>query len=116
MTEPSSTHASVKVRPRVWIGLAIYVGYIIVVFSVQAFSGVPYDKLGESGTNLFFGAGLSLIIAAVLLAITTTLLGWWRPALFDRHHSRARGHLHEHRLEVRQLARRRLVSARPRPA
>ena len=87
MTDQSSTHGSLRVRPRVWIGLAIYVGYIIVVFSVQAFSGVPYDKLGESGSNLFFGAGLSLVIAAVLLALTTTLLGWWRPALFDRHHS-----------------------------
>lgn len=79
--------AAVKVRPRVWIGLAIYLGYIAVVFTVQLFSGVRYDELGESGSNLFFGAGLSLIIATVLLALTTTLLGWWRPALFDRHRS-----------------------------
>ncbi|WP_285025421.1 CPBP family intramembrane glutamic endopeptidase [Plantibacter sp. ME-Dv--P-122b] len=79
--------SALKVRPRVWIGLAIYLGYIAVVFTVQLASGVRYDELGESGSNLFFGAGLSLIIAAVLLAITTTLLGWWRPAVFDRHRS-----------------------------
>jgi membrane protease YdiL (CAAX protease family) len=78
---------SLNVRPRIWIGLAIYAGYLVVVYTVQALSGVRYDELGESGSNLFFGAGLSLIIAAVLLAITTTLLGWWRPALFDRHRS-----------------------------
>ncbi|MGO2750427.1 MAG: lysostaphin resistance A-like protein [Pseudoclavibacter sp.] len=78
---------ALKVRPRVWIGLAIYVGYLVVVYTVQAFSNVRYDELGDSGSNLFFGAGLSLIIAAVLLAITTTLLGWWRPALFDQHRS-----------------------------
>ena len=78
---------SLRVRPRVWIGLAIYVGYVVIVFTIQGFSGVPYDELGESGSNLFFGAGLSLIIAAVLLAITTTALGWWRPALFERHRS-----------------------------
>ncbi|WP_257613945.1 CPBP family intramembrane glutamic endopeptidase [Arthrobacter sp. 31Y] len=78
---------TLKVRPRVWIGLAIYVGYATVVFTVQAFSGVRYDELGESGSNLFLGAGLSLIIAAVLLAITTSLLGWWRPALFEQHRS-----------------------------
>ncbi|SDG72012.1 CPBP family intramembrane glutamic endopeptidase [Microbacterium pygmaeum] len=78
---------TLRVRPRVWIGLAIYVGYVIIVFAVQQFSGVPYTALGESGNNLFRGAGLSLIVAAVLLAITTTLLGWWRPALFDRHRS-----------------------------
>ena len=69
-----------------WIGLAIYAGYVAVVFAVQLLSGVPYDELGDSGANLFFGAGLSLIIGAVLLAVTTSILGWWRPALFDTHH------------------------------
>lgn len=78
---------SVRVRPRVWIGLAIYLGYVAVVYTLQLVSGVPYDELGESGSNLFFGAGVSLIVAAVLLAITTTVLGWWRPALFDRRRS-----------------------------
>ena len=78
---------SLRVRPRVWIGLVVYVGYATVVFSVQRLTGVPYDQLGDSGSNLFFGAGLSLIVAAVLLAITTTLLGWWRPALFERQRS-----------------------------
>lgn len=75
---------TLKVRPRVWIGLAILLGYAVVVFLVQRLSGVSYTELGESGSNLFFGAGLSLIVAAILLAITTTLLGWWRPALYER--------------------------------
>ncbi|WP_312167597.1 CPBP family intramembrane glutamic endopeptidase [Microbacterium sp.] len=79
--------AALKVHPRVWIGLAIYVGYVAVVFLVQQLSGVPYTDLGESGRNLFLGAGLSLIIAAILLATTTTLLGWWRPALREQRRS-----------------------------
>ena len=91
MAQPVNTQStqnpSLKVRPRVWIGLAIYLGYVALVFTVQRLSGVRYDELDESGENLFFGAGVSLIVAAVLLAITTTLLGWWRPALFDRHRS-----------------------------
>ncbi|WP_460797723.1 lysostaphin resistance A-like protein [Microbacterium sp. GXF0217] len=78
---------TLRVRPQVWIGLAIYVGYVVVVFLVQQLSGVPYTDLGDSGANLFFGAGLSLIIAAILLAITTTLLGWWRPALREQKRS-----------------------------
>lgn len=86
-TPASAGDGALKVRPRVWIGFAIYIGYVIVVFTVQRLSGVPYTDLNESGSNLFFGAGLSLIIAAILLAITTSLLGWWRPALFDRHRS-----------------------------
>ncbi|MFB2580518.1 lysostaphin resistance A-like protein [Herbiconiux sp. P15] len=76
-----------RVRPRVWIGLAIYLGYVAVVFVIQRLTGIPYTELGESGETLFLGAGLSLIVAAVLLAITTSLLGWWRPALFERHHA-----------------------------
>jgi membrane protease YdiL (CAAX protease family) len=86
-TQEDTMDRPLRVRPRIWIGLAVYVGYLIVVYAVQAFSGVRYDELGESGSNLFFGAGLSLIVAAVLLAITTTLLGWWRPALLDRRRS-----------------------------
>ncbi|MEJ3405214.1 CPBP family intramembrane glutamic endopeptidase [Rathayibacter sp. YIM 133350] len=78
---------TLKVRPRVWIGLAIYIGYVAIVFLVQRLSGVPYTDLGDSGGNLFLGVGLSLIIAAILLAVTTTLLGWWRPALYERKRS-----------------------------
>lgn len=85
-----SMSGNLRVRPRVWIGLAIYVGYVVTVYVVQLLTNIPYPKLGDSGGNLFIGAGLSLIIGSVLLAITTTLLGWWRPALFDRHRSRAR--------------------------
>ncbi|WP_322409759.1 CPBP family intramembrane glutamic endopeptidase [Microbacterium invictum] len=84
-----SDHATqrYRVRPRVWIGLVVYFAYVAVVFTVQQLSGIPYTEFGESGINLFLGAGLSLIVGAVLLAVTTTLLGWWRPALFDRHRS-----------------------------
>ncbi|MGX1584117.1 CPBP family intramembrane glutamic endopeptidase [Microbacterium sp. NPDC055502] len=73
-----------RVRPRIWIGLVIYLAYVAVVFTVQQATGIPYTALGDSGRDLFLGAGLSLIGGAVLLAITTSLLGWWRPALFER--------------------------------
>lgn len=79
-----------KHRPRIWIGLAIWVGYLVVVGVIQAVSGIPYDSWGDSAGNLFLGAGVSLIIASVLLVITTTLLGWWRPAMRERAHSRHR--------------------------
>lgn len=72
-----------RVRPRVWIGIAIWLAYVVVIFVVQLLSGIPYTDWGDSGTNLFLGAGLSLIVGSILLAITTSLLGWWRPALFD---------------------------------
>lgn len=79
-----------KVRPRIWIGLLIWLAYLAVVLAIQSASGIPYDAWGENAGNLFFGGGISLIVATVLLAITTTLLGWWRPALFERARSRHR--------------------------
>lgn len=80
-----STTERYRVRPRVWIGIVIYVAYVAVVFGVQQIFGIPYTDFAKSGSNLFLGAGLSLIVGAVLLALTTTLLGWWKPALFERH-------------------------------
>jgi membrane protease YdiL (CAAX protease family) len=81
---------SVKVRPRIWIGLAVAAGYLVVVFVVSALSGIAYDELGASASNLFRGAGVDLIVGAILLVVTITALGWWRPVLFDRERSRHR--------------------------
>ena len=79
----SAVPSRLRVSPRIWIGFAIWVGYAAVVLVIQRSSGIPYDEWGDSAGNLFFGGGLSLIVASVLLAITTSLLGWWRPAIWD---------------------------------
>ncbi|SFR85841.1 hypothetical protein SAMN04487846_0021 [Microbacterium sp. cf046] len=76
-----------RVAPRVWIGLAIYLGYLVVIFTVTKLSGVQFTDIGKSADFTWRGAVLDLAVAAVLLAITTSLLGWWRPALFDRKRS-----------------------------
>lgn len=76
-----------RVTPRMWIGLAIYVGYVLVIYLVTTFSGVPFTEIGKSAESTWRGAVLDLAVAAVLLAITTSLLGWWRPALFERKRS-----------------------------
>lgn len=82
------TNGSLRVAPRVWIGLAIWIGYAVLVVAIQKSTGIPYDSWGDGAGNLFLGAGLSLIVATVLLVITTSLLGWWRPAM--REHQRSR--------------------------
>ena len=76
-----------RIRPRIWIGLAIYVGYVVVIFVVSKLSGVAYTDIGKSAEFTWRGAVLDLAVGAVLLAITTWLLGWWKPALFERKRS-----------------------------
>ena len=82
--------AGFRIRPRVWIGVVIWLAYGLLVYSVQLASGIPYTTWDENGANLFLGGGISLVVATPLLAITTTKLGWWRPALFDAGRSRHR--------------------------
>ena len=79
-----------RVAPRVWIGLAIYLGYCAVIVIVTKLGGVPFPEIGKSAETTLKGAVLPLGVAAVLLIITTTALGWWRPALFERQRSHHR--------------------------
>ncbi|MGO4299055.1 CPBP family intramembrane glutamic endopeptidase [Leifsonia sp. RAF41] len=79
-----------RVSPRPWIGIAVWVGYVVIVTVVGALSGVGYNNIGDSAETLFRSAGLFLGIGAVYLVIVTTILGWWRPALFERARSRHR--------------------------
>lgn len=85
MPTPSTT--PLRVRPRVWIGLAVFAAYALIVLVVQLSSGVPYTEWGDNGGNLFRGAGLSLLVGALFLATVTSALGWWHPALFERQRS-----------------------------
>lgn len=87
VVSPGST---TRVRPRVWIGLVVLVGYLVLVVSIQHASGIPYTDIGDSGRDLFLGVGTSLIAGAIALAITTTALGWWGPALHESARSAAR--------------------------
>lgn len=76
-----------RVTPRIWIGLAIYVGYVLVIYVVSKLSGVAYTDIGRSAEFTWRGAVMDLAVGAVLLTITTWLLGWWKPALFERKRS-----------------------------
>jgi len=46
-------------------------------------SGVKYDELTDTATNVRDAAVVPLAVMAVLLLLVTTILGWWRPVLRD---------------------------------
>lgn len=76
-----------RVQPKPWIGVLVLVGYVVIVGAVQLSSGIPYTELGSSAQHVMRSAVLSFAVGGAYLAIVTTALGWWRPALHDRHRS-----------------------------
>lgn len=72
-----------RVTPKVWIGLLIAVGYLFIILPIQKLSGIPYQDFGASADNLYRSAIISMAAGAIALIIVTSLLGWWRPALYD---------------------------------
>ncbi|MFB6610422.1 lysostaphin resistance A-like protein [Agromyces sp. NPDC056379] len=76
-----------RVAPRWWIGILVWIAYVVVIFTVGLLSGVPYDRYGDSADTLFRGPVLFLAAGAVLLVVATSVLGWWKPALRDERRS-----------------------------
>jgi len=76
-----------RIEPRVWMGFAIWIGYLVVIITVTLLSGVPYPDIGTSADSTWRGAVMDLAAGAAYLAILASLLGWWRPALFERERS-----------------------------
>jgi membrane protease YdiL (CAAX protease family) len=79
-----------RITPRWWIGVVIWLVYTALVFVVGLVSGVPYDEFGDSADTLFRGPVVFLAAGAVLLIVVTSILGWWRPALFEAERSKHR--------------------------
>ena len=69
------------------MGLAIWAAYVAVIVIVTLLSGVPFPDVGTTAEFTWRGAVIDLAVAAVLLVIVASLLGWWRPALFERRRS-----------------------------
>ena len=84
-----------RAQPRAWVGLAAWLLYVVVIVVIQATSGISYTDFGDSAGNLWRGAVISLVVGAVVVAVVTTWLGWWRPAIRERR--RDQGEVDDHR-------------------
>ena len=70
-----------RVQPSLAKGIAALLGYLAVVFTVWAVTGVNYDEIGDSVTNVRNAVTLAIGAGAIYLVIVTTALGWWTPAM-----------------------------------
>jgi membrane protease YdiL (CAAX protease family) len=76
-------YAALRVRPNTWIGIVVFVLYAGLVIGFWAAFGVDYDRVSDTRTNVMEAVVIPIGAGALLLAIAATVLGWWRPALFE---------------------------------
>lgn len=72
-----------KVAPRPRIGVLVLVAHLAVFYGIWALTRVDYNAIGDSSSTLFKWYVSPLLGGAVVLVIAASMLGWWRPALFE---------------------------------
>ena len=77
----NSDTTTLRVRPRVWLGLVAFVAYLAVFYAIWIVNGIDYARVGENEDTLLRWYVAPLAGGLVVLLITISLFGWWRPAL-----------------------------------
>lgn len=72
-----------RLRPRPLITVGIAIGYIAIVATIFAVTGLDYDRVGDTTSTVLKGIVLPVALGAVFLAGVTSYLGWWRPAIVE---------------------------------
>ena len=72
-----------RVQPRPIVGIVLFVVYAA-IFSVGFLaSGVDYDVVGDTTSNVMKAIVLPVGVGALVLLLVTYFFGWWRPVFFD---------------------------------
>lgn len=72
-----------RVQPRPTITLALAIGYMAIVGVTWAVVGLDYEAVGDSASTILQGVILPVGLGSVFLAVATSRLGWWRPAIHE---------------------------------
>ena len=70
-----------RVKPSALTAIVAILGYLVVVFTVWAITGLKYDEVADTVENVRKGVTLAIGLGALYLAIVTTAFGWWHPAI-----------------------------------
>lgn len=69
----------IKPRPLITVGLAV--GYLAIVAVTWAVTGTDYEAVGDTTANVVTGVVVPVALGSAFLAVATSYLGWWGPAL-----------------------------------
>jgi membrane protease YdiL (CAAX protease family) len=71
------------VQPRPLIAVGVFAVYAAIVVALWAALDVDYETVADTNRNIVEGIIVPIGAGALFLALVTTWLGWWRPALFE---------------------------------
>ena len=72
-----------RVQPRPSLAWIIGIGYAVLFLVLELVMGVGYDVIGATTGNIIKGIVVPVAVGALVLALVTTALGWWRPVLWE---------------------------------
>jgi membrane protease YdiL (CAAX protease family) len=73
-----------RVNPRPALAFAVGIGYAVLFLVLELIVSIDYDKIGENTHNVIWGIVIPVAIGSLVLAVLTTVLGWWRPVLREQ--------------------------------
>ncbi|WP_084106691.1 CPBP family intramembrane glutamic endopeptidase [Demequina sp. NBRC 110056] len=79
-----------RVRPSLWVALAVFVIYCAIVVVMWTINDVDYASVQDSTQQAVDGIVVPIAIGSVFLIVATTVLGWWRPAIAEPRRSAPR--------------------------
>ncbi|WP_172664153.1 CPBP family intramembrane glutamic endopeptidase [Demequina rhizosphaerae] len=71
-------------KPNLWIGLAVFIGYMAIVFVMWTVMDTDYEAVQDTQQSALEGIVIPVGVGALFLVIVTSLLGWWGPALREK--------------------------------
>ncbi len=75
---PSAAPAPKAHRVLPWsLVAAMPLGYALYIVAAQLYIGVSYEELSYSTRNILLAVAAPVAVGCVLLAVLTTVLGWW---------------------------------------
>lgn len=75
---------SPRLRPRVWLGIAAFLAYLAVFYTIWIVNGIDYARVGESEETLLKWYVAPLSGGLVIILIVVSVFGWWRPSLKEK--------------------------------
>lgn len=66
------------------MAILLYAGYLALFFATWTINGVDYNRIGESAETTKLWYAFPTLFGCAFLVAALSVLGWWRPVLFDQ--------------------------------